>query len=368
MPSFDPPGFLQDFDDEQRSAWSDWISQQLDDAAAGQPQIFDFDAPRPRFFNASSTRAAADATEKDITWTAFPRIVLLDSGTDEERWRTADSSRDFQDEYCEWSVMRTGDGRIKRVTFTCEGPEYWQFLAATNPAKVLALYQEHIDASVAQADLVSVDGRYNVRNKWNNSTLKGAMHLIQQNNTLGAEIELAAGASNTRARDGVLLTNEQDLIRCGGFGQAERHSDPTIGGGVNALARANADITLANPVGIYFAGLNTAGWAAPDGSDPATFWKITRGTADKPVRAVYEVPTDRPFVVGDITINGRAIGFGGQIADFITMKLTGLATRIGLSNHPPLAGCKRFAIGGGGAVAAVIDVVSVLSAARPVTR
>jgi hypothetical protein len=33
------------------------------------------------------------------------------------------------------------------------------------------------------------------RNTWNNSIANGAMHLIQRNNTLTAEIGLAAGAS-----------------------------------------------------------------------------------------------------------------------------------------------------------------------------
>ncbi|MGO7403346.1 hypothetical protein ACCS88_36760 [Rhizobium ruizarguesonis] len=39
MPSFDPPGFLQDFNQQQQEAWSDWMSQQLDDAKAGQPDV-----------------------------------------------------------------------------------------------------------------------------------------------------------------------------------------------------------------------------------------------------------------------------------------------------------------------------------------
>jgi hypothetical protein len=141
-------------------------------------------------------------------------------------------------------------------------------------------------------------------------------------------------------------------------------SDPTIGAEVNALARANADLTLANPVGIYFANLSTAGWATPDQSDPTSFFKITRGTAQKPVRAIYEVPAGRNFAVGDITINGRPIRFGAQIVDFIAMKLTGLATRIGASVHPPIAGCKqRKAQPGLGAP----DVAAVISP-RPHTR
>jgi hypothetical protein len=345
MPIFDPPGFLIDFDNDQRAAWSDWISQQIDDAIAGQPHLFDFDAPRPHFFNALKTPPSADAVEKDITWTAFPRIVQLDSGTDEERWKTADASRDMQDEYCEWSVARLGDGRIKQVTFTCEGPEYWDFLGSTKLDVALALYRQNVDPAVAAADLVGTDGTYNPRNKWNNSTVRGAMHLIQVNNSLSAEIELAAGSSNTRIKNGTLLTDPRQLILCGRYGQEERHSDPSIGAAVNALTRAKADVTLANPVGIYFAGLSTAGWQTPDGSPAENYWKITRGTAAKPVRAIYEVPADRSFVVGDIKINGSNIRFGAQIADFITMKLTGLATRIGQSNHPPLNGCKRKAMG-----------------------
>ena len=99
MQRYDPPGFLDDLVDEQADAWSEWIAQQIDDAAAGRPDLYDFDAPRPRFFNALTTPPAADATSKDISWTAFPRIVQLESGTDEERWRTADGSRDVQDEY-----------------------------------------------------------------------------------------------------------------------------------------------------------------------------------------------------------------------------------------------------------------------------
>jgi hypothetical protein len=363
MNAYDPPGFLTDFDPKLLAAWSDWISGQIDAAAAGQPQLFDFDAPRPRFFNALDTPPDADAVEKDITWGAFPRIVALDSGTDQERWKTADSTRDVQDEYCEWSVSRIG-GKIKSVSFTCEGPEYWEFLASTKPDVVLALYRKYIDPSVAAKDLFVTDGTYNRPNKWNNSTLRGAMHLIQTNNTLSAEIELAAGASNTRAPKGVVLTDPKQLIDCGRYGQSERHSDPTIGSEVNVLARADADITLANPVGIYFAGLSTAGWRTPDQTDPGSFWKVVRGTAAKPVRAVYEVPADRGYVVGDITITGKPIEFGAQIADFITMKLTGLATRIGKSKHPALAGCKRKKTG---LAASVIDVASTLSI-RTTTR
>ena len=341
MTQYDPPGFADDFDAAQRSLWSEWIADQIDRCAAGEPNVYDFDAPRPRFFNALRAPPAADAVEKDITWTAFPRIVQIDATTDEERWTTADASRDVQDEYCEWSVKRLPDGRIQSATFTSEGPEYWSSLAALNIERVFDLYRTHVDAAVQKKDLVDSQGRYNPRNRWNAGTRNGAMHLIQRNNTLSAEIELAAAATNVRTRNGKVLTDARELILCGAYGAPERHSDPKIGSEVNALARQDADITLANPVGLYIAGLNTAGWKCPDSRDPARFWKVTRGTREKALRAVFEVPADLPFAVGDIEVNGKKIRYGAQIADFITIKLTGVATRIGTSKQPPLAGCKR---------------------------
>ena len=45
----------------------------------------------------------------------------------------------LQDEYCEWSVTRNADGKITKVMFTTEGPEYWTYLAETQPETVLAV-------------------------------------------------------------------------------------------------------------------------------------------------------------------------------------------------------------------------------------
>jgi len=177
------------------------------------------------------------------------------------------------------------------------------------------------------------------------------MHLIQRNNTLTAEIELAAAATLVRQRNGQFITDEQELIDCGAYGQGERHSDPHIGAVVNELARLKADITLANPIGLCIAGLSVAGWQTLGGSNPLDYWKIVRGTPEKSLRAVYEVPAAKGFAVGDITINGRHIDFGAQIADFITIKLTGLATHLGQSTVAPLQGCVQqvgFAVAAAG--------------------
>ncbi|MBJ8205792.1 hypothetical protein JDS91_31900 [Bacillus cereus] len=52
-----------------------------------------------------------------------------------------------------------------------------------------------------------------------------------------------------------------------------------------------------------------------------------RGQKGQVLRAVYEVPASANFKVGDMTIDGRPIEFGGQIAESITMKLTGVASK-----------------------------------------
>jgi len=333
---FDPPGFLDDLDANGKREWSKWISAQIDSARDrnGKPYV----GPRPQFFNPLTSPPAADAVEKDITWTAFPRIVKISSISDKQRWRRADSSRDVQDEYCEWSVSRDAHtDKVTRATFTTEGPEYWEFLAAVDPDKVVALYQKYVNPAATNSDLFD-QGHYVRRNKWNNSTTNGAMHLIQGANTLGAEIELAAAATLIRQKQGQVLTGEQELIMCGAYGEAERNSDPHIGALVNELARMKADMTLANPVGLCIAGLSVAGWQTPDGSNPLDYWEIVRGSAQKALRAVYDVPSSKGFVVGDIKINGQNIDFGGQIADFISIKLTGLATRIGAAAASPV-GC-----------------------------
>ncbi len=338
---FDPPGRLDDLDADGKVAWSRWISGRLDDARRGDPDRYENDGPREQFYNPMAVDTDEDAQAVDIVWTGFPRQVASASVSDVQRWRVADSSRDHQDEYCEWSVERDPETeKVRRVTFTCEGPEYWQFLAAEAPETTLDLYRRHVSPAVEMADLYDDDGRYVERNRFNVSTANGAMHLIQENNTLAAEIELAGGSSVVRVIGGRTLAGEQELIRCGRYGAAGRNSDPHIGAQVNSLTRRKADVTLADPVGLYFAGLVTPGWEAPDGSDPQGFWRYVRGTPEHPVRAVYEVPEDRGFVVGDLKIDGRPIRFGGQIADFVSVKLTGIGCRFEKSAVAPMTGCR----------------------------
>jgi hypothetical protein len=337
--TFSPPGFVDDLDPSGRQAWHDLISDFMDTAHDGDPTV-PFSAPRPQFFNPAKTAVGVGAATEDVKWTAFPRLVGLQSGSDHQRWQKADSSRGVQDEYCEWSIKRNATNKIASITFTCEGPEYWSLLAQQNPAKVLELYRTHIDPTAAKNDLFAADGSYMRNNRLNNSVTSGAMHLIQRNNTLGAEVEIAGAATIVRRKpDGSIMTDTRELIECGKYGEVERNSDPFIGARVNFHARNKSDVTIADPVGIYLAGLDTQGWTTPDGTDPSTFWRITRGTQDRPVRAVLEVPAGKPYVLGDVKIDGKVIQFGGQVADHIQMTIRAVATRIGQSTVQPVQGC-----------------------------
>lgn len=336
---FDPPAGLKELDEKQRTEWSNWISQRFDFAAKGYPEYYINDGPRSQFYNPLKTDPATDGKSAKVSWVAFPRLIQINSPNN--RWEVADKDRDNQDEYCEWNVVRDSVKKITRVVFTCEGPEYWEFLGKHNPELVLKLNQEHVSPNVKKEDLF-INGSYSPKNKWNNSTTDGIMHLIQPNNTLQAEIELAAGASVVRRKSAnePILENQQELIQCGRFGAENRNSDPFIGAQVNALARQKAFITLLNPVGLYLDDFKPRGWQTPDKSDPASYWKIVRGTTEAPLRAVYEVPSNKGFTVGDITINGNKIAYGAQIADFVRIKINAYAQNFGKSTAAPLNGCR----------------------------
>ncbi|WP_328524039.1 hypothetical protein [Kribbella sp. NBC_00359] len=358
MNRLDAPGFLDDLTDAQKGQWSQIVSNWLDKARQGRPN--ENDGPRAQFFNPLTNPPADDAHVAVISWNAFPRRVRSSSPSDRHRWRRADSDRALQDEYCEWSVIRDPVTRkITCVTFTCEGPEYWDVLARLNPDMVLELYRKFISPAIVREDLFS-NGAYNPRNRFNDGTTRGAMHLIQPANTLGAEIELGAAATIRRIRNGQEIMGAQQLINCSRFGEAGRNSDPFIGEQVNVLARQKADITINNPVGLYFHDFNPVGWTTPDGEDPRKFWSFIRGSDDHFVRAVFEVPSSRGYAVGDMRSAGRAIEYGAQIADFVTIKLEGMVTRVGQSTATPIQGCRGAAQPRSAVAAPPVDLAALM--------
>ena len=162
----------------------------------------------------------------------------------------------FQDEYLEWSVGRDENKNIINAEFTCEGPEvgvnsrllistmhlmayqYWQVFASyqrdvflkkmreLNPDRA----SEMTDDDVFFLKDPKTGARvYNPNNYWNVWSTTGSIaHLIQPNNTLSAEIDIAAQSTVIRAKNGKVVTDQNQLILCSKYGNPGRHSDPVV--------------------------------------------------------------------------------------------------------------------------------------------
>jgi hypothetical protein len=310
LPRFSTPGSVAD---GNADAWSETVAA-----------LFDTVSDFTHFYDPTKVDTPDDAVIATVVWPTFPASL---PGTFAERLELADLHRGVQDEYCEWAVERNGAGKITRITFTTEVPQYFQHLFETDQDALLALYRELVSPEVELADLVGPDGGYQGRNRWNDSPQERPAHLIQLSNTLPAAITLAAQATVLRERDGVPVTHPQTLVVCSKLGEPLRGSDPQIASAVNAAVALGAEVTLKDPVGLYIDGLITGGIETPDGEDPASFWAVERGTPTHTVRAAFEVPEDggRDYVVGDITVDGRSIEFGGQLAVRVRVRIEAVA-------------------------------------------
>jgi hypothetical protein len=325
LSQFNPPADLTELAADDLPGWSARVAQIF-----GR---FTRSGDFPQFYDPTEVDTPDDRAVKKVAWTAFPARLTVDATSDRERWALADSDRQRQDEYCEWSVSRDANGRIRRVVFTSEVPEYWEYLFEADGDRLTELYGEMFGRSVTLDALAGPDGSYQRDNALNGSTAGGLAHLIQDTNNLGAAVALAATATILREDDGRPVTDQQHLVRCGQLGEPDRNSDPQIAAAVNDLAGQGADITLEDPMGLYIDGLLTGEMEAPGGEDAAEFWTIERGTQDRTLRASYEVPEGLGFTVSDIRIGGRPIEFGAQLADHVQVKLTAIASRLG--SHSP---------------------------------
>lgn len=334
---FAAPGNLKDLDGALADRWSKWVSDQLDHEVA---RVSSNAGIQCQFYNPSKLDVAGTAAP--ISWPAFPNIVEINFGDDEQRMFEEGERRDNQDEYLEWATTSVGD-KITKVMFTCEGPEYWDFLARNAPDLLVKLYSQIAGQAVPERDLLTPAGAYIPRNKWNRAF---AVHLIQRNNSLRAEINIAAQATILRKQAGQdPVTDPIALIQCSGFGAEERHSDPHIGDVVNQKSRQGCSITLQDPIGLYIAELpdpgSILGIRTPDGRPAGSnYWTLERGDAAHIVRAVFQVPPGEtangaPFVVGDMKVGGEPIRFGGQIVKAgMRIKLTGIVGKNGVFHNP----------------------------------
>ncbi len=254
-------------------------------------------------------------TVRMLSWIGFPRATLTVERRDDRTTgfvEAEDRSRQF--EYFEWHTTRDATGKVTKVAFTTETPEYFVELAKVDPDRVVALYQEHVDPAVQKDDLFDAAGTYNPNNRW--TTTDGVMHFVNSINNIPAAIGLARTGTGEIARDNFELA-----------AKGPHAADDYIMRETALLGRAGFDVTVHEPVGLYIDGWDDAGWTKPDGSPVGDYWRITRGKPGAVLRVEYEVPEGEGFVVGDIRIGGRPVLHGGQLAEHMTSSLPVVVAR-----------------------------------------
>ena len=341
---YNEPGNSNDLSEDLRKKWVDAQSELFDEGVETAKKEARPKSKRAWYFNPikESTNSPAIA---DIRWTAFPKRLQDKFASKVARWREGDKTRSNHEEYCEWEVVRDAANKVTRVTFTTEVPEYYEFLYNNDQQLLLDLYKKHVSPQVKLQDLQMLDGGetvYNPQNIWNypeNQGKRGVlMHMAYGPNTLSAAIILAAEATwPSKDDNGKIITDEQGLIDCRGYGDRTRHSDPHIGAQINALASAGNEISFAGPAGLYIDEIDTSDFEVPSGVKATDLFRVIRGDKDFMLRVVFEAPKDSGFSLSDVKIGGDKINFGGQIAEKIRIRVRGIARKA--DQPPPAINC-----------------------------
>jgi len=436
LKSFSTPANIQDLSNapamqqQLNELWNTNVNAFTRQAIIGNPWNSIGNSNQNYYYNALQTDIPQGTSDVPVNWTAFPNRINQYLGqnqtppnpynlTQEQLWELADTGfytdnsgnqvsfpeipsalcpqpdwsgllrpygpygpRGWQDEYCEWSVTRDAQGKITRVDFACENPEYWYSLWHISPETAAQVYQDTLNSGLAQGipqitvtveDLQLTDGSgnpvidpatgkpaYNPFNKWNNGPVSirgdkasgGAMHLTSTPNTLQTEMGLA-GAATVQRKSG--NNDPQALICCSQYGQPFRHSDPHIGQSVNEVVSAvdtGLMVSLADPVGLYIQMPDFSVFQLPndpnlpEGATVGDCWQIVRGSetlinpfSGEPfngtfiLHAVFQIPQSWieagvEFTVGDIlvTFGGKQspINWGAQIVETFQIGLFAL--------------------------------------------
>lgn len=330
---FDTPGGIRDFPEDHplyekwldtwHNAVNDMLGAASIDGSAG-PEPSPITESVGEFYNAHVTDVNP-AGERLLVWMGFPRGLLLEHRDNRQMaFELGDkrgvTERNTQVEYLEWRVTKDeASGKIKKVTFTTESPEYWEELFKLDPKRCAELYGELVGATVAEEDLVDDAGNYDGLNEWNTS--KGIVHYIVNSpaNTLPVAIGLAKGS--------VRLTGERHIRDNYEMRESflTTSADPRVQIDVNTLARKGLSVTGREPISVYMAGWDDTGWTKPDDSPVGNYWRVVRGRTGAALRLEYEVTENEGFSVSDIKIGGRPITHGGHLAEHVTVMFGGLA-------------------------------------------
>jgi len=255
--------------------------------------------------------------------------------------------RDRQDEYLEWAARRDGQGRIIKLIFVAEGYDYFATLFREDEQRVLELYKEFTGVSTLKVDdlrapkgiyrrlrngtlrEVVKPGDFNPRNRHNINP--GIVHLSQRANSLSAEVNLAGVSAIGRKKvSGALLDGQdaEELLCCNEGGDPNRNSDPLISQQAYAQVLGKYRYTLADPIGLYIAGVAEAGLLLPDNRTrvPREWWRATRGSGlwsstSRVLRLELEVPAAEKLTISDLRVAGNPVTHSGQLAELLSVHL-----------------------------------------------
>lgn len=304
---FDTPGSLRDAPAGSPfyGTWHRYVAGLVGRVTAGSTGGEFFDPSEADFI---------PAAERTLVWMGFPRDLMVTTLRDDRRAAfDAAGDRGVQEEYLEWHVTKK-KGKVTKVVFVTETPDYWRTLARHHRDRVLKLYRDLVSPAVAEAELFP-GGSYDPTNQWN--TTRGIVHYVQRINTLSDAIGLAQGSVNTAPAG-----DNYDVLH-----EKKTSADPRVQLDIGTLERKGLSVTLAEPIGLYIAGWDDTGWTKPDGSPVGNYWTIKRGVPGAVLRVEYAVPAHEGFVVGDIRIGGRRVRTGNELAEHVTVMIRGVAGR-----------------------------------------
>jgi len=274
--------------------------------------------------------------------------------------------RDRQDEYLEWAARRDRDGKIVKLSFVAEGYDYYSALFDADEQRVLDLYKEFTGLSSLKVDdlrapggvyrrysdgrleTVAEPGGFNPRNRFNINP--GIVHLSHRANSLGAEVNLAGVSAIARKNaKGVTLDGKdpERLLCCNEGGNPNRNSDPLISAQAYAQVLEGYRYTLANPIGLYIAGVEEAGLLLPDNATkvPRDWWKVRRGqdlwdnTKSRVLHLDLEIPASEKLTISDLLVGGNPVQYAGQIAELLSVHLFITRWKRGDSSVGPIVSC-----------------------------
>lgn len=274
-------------------------------------------------------------------------------------WRSEqgdEGRKRLQEEYLEWRVVQDEHGRLTRVEMTTELPDYWRSLASWDPALTVDLVSELARESVTReavyGDLnpfgagVSAQDREEAfattmlaprANSPYNDGRKAICCMVHPTNGLEDLVELVARSAAPYAVEdpvagGLRCASAAEVLPVlGNAAQAGRSSDPVLVERFVRLAFEGRLVALANPVGVFIAGVEYTRLRQPNGDLVPPDWfhfernalpaDANKGGAALYQRLTLEVPEGEGLMLSDLVdvATEEPVHFGGQIADLVQL-------------------------------------------------